>query len=131
MAKMRFSYHRDAIFEHAAGRARRAENDTKMKPNQAKVEPKSDQKGVGNNVQKRTQNEAFWRPSWDPKGSQDGSSNRVFSDPNGTKIRLIRGILWKTGPDAIGSPLDTHFGAQMEPIGLQLGMGKAATWKQK
>ena len=54
-----------------------------------------------------------------------------FSDPNGTKIRLIRGILWKTGPDAIGSPLDTPFGAHMEPIGLQLGMGTAATWKQK
>ena len=80
---------------------------------------------------KRARNEAFWKPSWDPKGSQDGSSNRIFSDPNGTKIRLIRGILWKTGPDAIGSLLDTHFGAHMEPIGLQLGMGTAATWKQK
>ena len=79
---------------------------------------------------KRARNEAFWKPSWDPKGCQDGSLNRIFSDPNGTKIRLIRGILWKTGPDAIGSPLDIHFGAQMEPIGLQLGMGKAATWKQ-
>ena len=81
--------------------------------------------------QKRVLNQAFWKPTWDPKGCQDGSLNRIFSDPNGTKIRLIRGILWKTGPDAIGSPLDTNFGAQMEPIGLQLGMGKAATWKQK
>ena len=80
---------------------------------------------------KAARNEAFWRPTWDPKGSQDGSLIHIFSDPNGTKIRLIRGILWKTGPDAIGSPLDTHFGAQMEPIGLQLGMGTAATWKQK
>ena len=76
---------------------------------------------------KQARNEAFWKPSWDPKGSQDGSSNRVFSDPNGTKSRLIRGVLWKTGPDAIGSPLDIHFGAQMEPIGLQLEMGTAET----
>ena len=65
------------------------------------------------------------------KGAKMDPQIMFFFDPNGTKIRLIRGILWKTGPDAIGSPLDTHFGAQMEPIGLQLGMGKAATWKQK
>ena len=32
IAKMRFSYHRGAIFEDAAGRARRAENDAKMEP---------------------------------------------------------------------------------------------------
>ena len=82
-------------------------------------------------MKKRAQNEAFWEPSWDPKGCQDGSLNRIFSDPNGTIIRLIRGILWKTGPDAIRRPPDTHFGAQMEPIWLQLGVGTAAKWKQK
>ena len=47
------------------------------------------------------------------------------------KFGAFFGKRMTTGPDAIGSPLDTHFGAQMEPIGLQLGMGKAATWKQK
>ena len=64
-------------------------------------------------------------------GGQRRSLNHIFSNPNGTTIRLIRGILWKTGPDAIGSPLDTHFGVQMEPIWLQLGLRKAATRKQK
>ena len=36
MAGMRFSYHRGAISEDAAGRARRAENDAKMEPKQSK-----------------------------------------------------------------------------------------------
>ena len=74
--------------------------------------------------QKRIQNEAFWRPTWDPKESQDGSLNRFFSDPNGTKNRLTRGILWKPGPDAIGRLPESYLGAQMEPSWIFLGNGK-------
>ena len=93
IAKMRFSYHRGAIFEHAAGRARRAENDTKTI---IYYEAKTKQKWSQNRIKKvseitfqtRIQNEAFWRPTWDPKGSQDGSLIHIFSDPNGTTIRL-------------------------------------------
>ena len=81
--------------------------------------------------QKRIQNEAFWRPTWDPKGSQDGSLIHIFSDPNGTTIRLIRAILEKPGPNAIGSLPESHLRAEMEPSWPLLGIGKDGKQMQK
>ena len=73
IAKMRFSYHRGAIFEHTAGRARGAENAAKMEPNPCKNGTKIIKNVSERTFKKQARNEAFWRPSWDPRGSQDGS----------------------------------------------------------
>ena len=117
MAKIRFSYHRGAIFEGATARPKEAENRTKMVQKCSQnVFKKAFEITFKNGSQKR----AFLKPTWHPKGSQDGFSNRPLSDPDGIKNRIDSYIFRRNGPDATETPQKTHFGAQMDQIGSHL-----------